>query len=129
MFAINPIACIVALVFETGLFWYLSSRKLQATWGDVRNGLWLTLARFSMMRLSQARSSAGSVDDGTGAPRSRARRRERRTSGPFGRRFGVAAVLSFRRLTGRSVGRRGAVASITAIISSRGSPTARPPMA
>lgn len=37
-------------------------------------------------------SSAGSVDGGTSAARSRARRRERWTSGPFGRRVGVAAV-------------------------------------
>ncbi|MFK7929322.1 MAG: amino acid permease, partial [Myxococcota bacterium] len=55
MFLINPVACIVAIAVEVVLFYVLSRRSLQSTWGDVRTGLWLTTARFVLMQLRYAR--------------------------------------------------------------------------
>lgn len=55
MFLINPLACIVAIAVEVLLFYILSRRSLQSTWGDVRTGLWLTTARFVLMQLRYAR--------------------------------------------------------------------------
>jgi amino acid transporter len=55
MFLINPYACIVALVVEGVIFYVLSRRSLQSTWGDVRTGLWLSAARWVLMKLRFAR--------------------------------------------------------------------------
>lgn len=55
MFLISPLACIVAIAVEGVIFYVLSRRSLQSTWGDVRTGLWLTTARFVLMQLRKAR--------------------------------------------------------------------------
>jgi potassium/chloride transporter 4/5/6 len=55
MFAIHPMGCIAAVVIEFGLWWGLSRRALRTTWGDLRSGLWFTLARFSMLKLGQSK--------------------------------------------------------------------------
>jgi len=55
MFAINPLACLVAILIEALIFWTLSRRSLQSTWGDARSGLFLTGARFALMRLRESR--------------------------------------------------------------------------
>jgi amino acid transporter len=51
MFAINPVACMGALIIEMGIFLYIRRRSLRTTWGDVRNGLWLSMARFALLHL------------------------------------------------------------------------------
>ena len=51
MFLINPYACIAALMLESILFFYLRRRSLRKRWGDVRAGLWVTLARFALLKL------------------------------------------------------------------------------
>ena len=51
MFAINPMACMGALIIEMGIFLYIRRRSLRTTWGDVRNGLWLSMARFALLHL------------------------------------------------------------------------------
>ena len=56
MFSIHPGACFVAIIIEGVIWWVLSRRALRTTWGDLRNGLWFTLARFAMVKLSQAES-------------------------------------------------------------------------
>lgn len=55
MFAINPGACFLAMMIEAGIFYGLSRRSLEATWGDARGGLLLTGARAALMRLRDAR--------------------------------------------------------------------------
>ncbi|MEZ4319041.1 MAG: Na-K-Cl cotransporter [Myxococcota bacterium] len=55
MFAINAWACLLAILVEAGIFWYLSRRSLQSTWGDARSGLFLSGARYALMRLRDAR--------------------------------------------------------------------------
>ncbi|MEM9594677.1 MAG: Na-K-Cl cotransporter [Acidobacteriota bacterium] len=51
MFLISPLACLLAAVLELGLWLYLRRRSLEKQWGDVRAGLWLSLARFALLRL------------------------------------------------------------------------------
>lgn len=55
MAAISPLACLVALSVEALIFIALSRRSLEATWGDVRTGLWLSVARYSLLRLRGGR--------------------------------------------------------------------------
>ncbi len=50
MFLINPLACIIALILEFGLYLYLSGRSLERQWGDVRAGFWLVLARLALLK-------------------------------------------------------------------------------
>jgi solute carrier family 12 (potassium/chloride transporter), member 4/6 len=58
MFAINPLAFFAALLVEVGIWWYLRRRSLEATWGDLRSGLWLALVRFAMVQLRDAHVDA-----------------------------------------------------------------------
>ena len=55
MFAINPWACVTALFIEAVIWWWIERRSLEATWGDVRTGLWMATARFAMLKLRRAR--------------------------------------------------------------------------
>lgn len=58
MFAINPLAFLAAVVVEFVIWWVLRRRSLEATWGDLRSGLWMALVRFSMVQLRTARVDA-----------------------------------------------------------------------
>ncbi len=51
MFLINPPATVAAIVISFGIFVLLQRRVLTRTWGDVRNGIWFTLARWSLLNL------------------------------------------------------------------------------
>jgi amino acid transporter len=51
MFLINPIACVAAVIFEVSLYLFLRRRALKKRWGDVWAGLWLAIARFSLLKL------------------------------------------------------------------------------
>jgi potassium/chloride transporter 4/5/6 len=51
MFLLNPIACIIAALLELVLYFYLRRRAMKKRWGDVRAGLWLSLARFALLKL------------------------------------------------------------------------------
>ncbi len=55
MAAISPLACFVALAVESAIFMFLSRRSLESTWGDVRTGLWLSVARYALLRLRHSR--------------------------------------------------------------------------
>jgi len=50
MFLINPWAGIGAVVLELALYFYLRRRSLQRRWGDARAGVWMSLARFALIR-------------------------------------------------------------------------------
>ncbi|MEC7947390.1 MAG: Na-K-Cl cotransporter [Myxococcota bacterium] len=58
MFAINPLAFLAAVVIEFIIWWVLRRRSLEATWGDLRSGLWMALVRFSMVQLRTANVDA-----------------------------------------------------------------------
>jgi amino acid transporter len=51
MFLLNPIACIIAALLELILYFYLRRKAMRKRWGDVRAGLWVTLARFALLKL------------------------------------------------------------------------------
>jgi len=55
MFSIHPVACFVAIIVEGLIWWVLSRRALRTTWGDLRSGLWFTLARFAMLKLNHSK--------------------------------------------------------------------------
>lgn len=56
MFLINPIATVIAAVIVLGIFFWLEQRQLQASWGDARRGIWMSLLRIGIFQI-------GSVDD------------------------------------------------------------------
>ena len=51
MFLISPLACVIAITLETMLYLYLRRRSMRKRWGDARAGLWVALARFSLLQL------------------------------------------------------------------------------
>ena len=51
MFLINAVATIVAIVISYGIFFYLQQRRLERTWGDVRHGIWFSIARLALLQL------------------------------------------------------------------------------
>jgi len=57
MVAIEPLAALVALCIQFGIYFFLSRRALQATWGDVRSGIWFTAARWALTGLSHTRAA------------------------------------------------------------------------
>lgn len=56
-FLLNPLACIIAVLLELMLYFYLWRKAMRKRWGDVRAGLWVTLARFALFKL-KAHTSA-----------------------------------------------------------------------
>ncbi|MEO1367041.1 MAG: hypothetical protein AAFX50_07660, partial [Acidobacteriota bacterium] len=58
MFLISPLACLVAAILELSLWLYLRRRSLEKRWGDVRAGLWLSVARFALLNLKGHKSAA-----------------------------------------------------------------------
>lgn len=51
MFLIHGPATVAAMLITFGVYIYLCRKDLNATWGDVRSGLWYSLARFSILKL------------------------------------------------------------------------------
>ncbi len=58
MFLINPVACVVAVIVELTIYFYLKRRALKSSWGDVRAGMWSSVARFALMKLNEKSSHA-----------------------------------------------------------------------
>lgn len=54
MFLINAIATIVAALIVLGIYLWLEQRELTTTWGDVRQGLWMTLVRTGLYNIQKA---------------------------------------------------------------------------
>ncbi|MDJ0755207.1 MAG: hypothetical protein QNJ45_16915 [Ardenticatenaceae bacterium] len=51
MFLINPTATFIAIVISYGVYFFLQRQRLNRTWGDVRTGIWLALARHALLQL------------------------------------------------------------------------------
>ncbi len=51
MLLINPVATVAAAIVITGVFVWLRSRELRSTWGDVRRGVLLSMARGALLRM------------------------------------------------------------------------------
>jgi hypothetical protein len=58
MFLIHPTATVAAILISYGVFVVLGRRALRQDWGDVRSGIWFSLARFGLIRLEQEPWSA-----------------------------------------------------------------------
>jgi len=58
MFLINPIACVIAISVELAIYWYLKRKALKSSWGDVRAGLWSSIARIALIKLKEKHSTA-----------------------------------------------------------------------
>lgn len=56
MFMISPGWTFVALGCEMFIFWMVKRRALSARWGDMRTGLWVSLARVAMFKLDGIKS-------------------------------------------------------------------------
>ncbi|MEM8545351.1 MAG: Na-K-Cl cotransporter, partial [Cyanobacteria bacterium P01_H01_bin.119] len=48
MFLINAVATVAAALIVAGIYLWLERRELQSTWGDVRQGMWMTLMRMGL---------------------------------------------------------------------------------
>lgn len=51
MFLIHAPATVLAIIFILGVLIWLRRRRLKTTWGDVRNGLLMQVARFVMLKI------------------------------------------------------------------------------
>jgi solute carrier family 12 (potassium/chloride transporter), member 4/6 len=51
MFLINPLALVVAIVLEAGLYVVIRRRAMTAPWGDLRRGALISLVRSTVIRL------------------------------------------------------------------------------
>ncbi len=56
MFLISPLACVAAIVLELSLYFYLQRRVMRREWGDVRAGMWISVARFALLKLRENRT-------------------------------------------------------------------------
>jgi amino acid transporter len=54
MLLINAVATLVAALFVLTVFVWLKQRGITSTWGDVRRGVWMALARAGLLRLDGA---------------------------------------------------------------------------
>ncbi len=76
MFVINSLATVVAILISYGIYFYLERRSTIRTWGDVRNGIWFSLARQSLLNLERsvyhARNWRPNILVFTGQPHNRA---------------------------------------------------------
>ncbi len=51
MLLINPVATAIAVAFLIFVFIWLERRGLRSTWGDVREGIWLSLIRLGLLNI------------------------------------------------------------------------------
>lgn len=54
MFLINPVATIVAALVVLAVYLWLGRRELEATWGDVRKGVWMAIVRAGIFQMERA---------------------------------------------------------------------------
>jgi len=58
MFLISPVAAVVAVIVETGLWLVLARRERRESWGDARRGVYESLIRWSLEQLARRPVSA-----------------------------------------------------------------------
>ncbi|MBT9313409.1 amino acid permease [Leptothoe kymatousa] len=52
MFLINPAATVAAAVIVLAIYLWLERREIRTTWGDVRQGIWLSLVRAGLLNIA-----------------------------------------------------------------------------
>jgi len=58
MYLISPAALFAALGLEFACYLYFNKKALEQTWGDVNAGMWMKVARFSLLRMNKQQISA-----------------------------------------------------------------------
>jgi amino acid transporter len=53
MYLISLPALILAFLLEAGFYLYFKKKALEQQWGDVNAGMWMKVARFSLLRLNK----------------------------------------------------------------------------
>jgi len=53
MYLISPIALVAALGLEFACYLYFQKRALEQQWGDVNVGIWMKIARFSLLKMNR----------------------------------------------------------------------------
>lgn len=53
MYLISPTALVLAFVLELGFYIYFKKKALEQEWGDVNVGMWMKIARFSLLRMNR----------------------------------------------------------------------------
>lgn len=53
MYLISPFALVLAFLLEGGFYLYFKKKALEQQWGDVNVGLWMKIARFSLLRMNR----------------------------------------------------------------------------
>lgn len=53
MYLISPTALVIAFLLEGGFYIYFKKRALEQEWGDVNVGMWMKIARFSLLRMNR----------------------------------------------------------------------------
>jgi hypothetical protein len=53
MTLVNPVFGLIAIIFTLAIYAYLLRKKLRAPWGDVRSGLFMSLAEWAGERVSR----------------------------------------------------------------------------
>ena len=56
MIMINAGAAFIAAFFCFGIYFALARRRIRANWGDLRHGLWMSLARTAIYKLAQSKT-------------------------------------------------------------------------
>ena len=49
MILINPIASLVAIVLEIGIYFFLARKSMESTWGDMRAGIMMAISRKALL--------------------------------------------------------------------------------
>lgn len=57
MFLINAVATIVAAAIVLAIYFWLQQRELNTTWGDVRQGIWMTLLRTGIFQINRVQDT------------------------------------------------------------------------
>ncbi len=63
MIMINPGAAFAAAICCCAIFFVLTRRRMQAHWGDLRHGMWMSIARYAIYKLAE-----GNVDEHSWKP-------------------------------------------------------------
>jgi amino acid transporter len=57
MFLINAVATVLAALIVSGIYLWLERREIKSTWGDVRQGMWMTLLRAALLNIGSSLDS------------------------------------------------------------------------
>jgi len=55
MYLISPVALVAALGLEFACYLYFQKKAIEQQWGDVNVGMWMKVARFSLLRMNEHR--------------------------------------------------------------------------